>query len=54
MKKRMTVQSVSRHQSAQAVSAFDSYNSAVPFTNALRFYFFAFIFTQPPICKNCP
>ena len=54
MQKRVTVQSVSCHQSAQAVSAFDSYNSAVPFTNALRFYFYAFIFTQPPIRKNCP
>ncbi len=54
MTKCVTAQNVSRHDSVHAVRAFDCYNSAVPFSNALRFYFFTFIFTQPPICKNCP
>ena len=56
MEKRMNKQPAACHTSVRTLSVSRRLNSAVPFMNALRFFFysfFAFIFTCFPICKRC-
>ena len=56
MEKRMNSQSAARRHAVRAISVSRRLNSAVPFTNALRYFFFAylaFIFPCFPICKRC-
>ncbi len=56
MEKRMNKRSAVCCPAVRALSMSRRLNSAVPFMNALRFFFyafFAFIYPCFPICKRC-
>ena len=56
MEKRLNKRSAVCRPAVRALSMSRRLNSAVPFMNALRFFFyafFAFIYTCFPICKRC-
>ena len=53
--KKLNSRSAVCHCSAPVLSACKCLNSAVPFSNALRYFYFvyfAFIFSRFPICKS--
>lgn len=57
MEKRVNKQSAACRHAVRAMAMSRRLSSAVPFMNALRFFFyafFAFIFPRFPICERCP